>query len=78
MNGWSTTVLGSGQLIAYDLNKSWDFPLHNSGNGIDNLAAYTPPSTGCQGCHTSLTAIFTDMAKFPAAGAIAPPSSGEG
>ena len=78
MNGWSTTVLGSGQLIAYDLNKSWDFPLHNSGSGIDNLAAYTPPSTGCQGCHTSLTAIFTDMAKFPAAGAIAPPSSGEG
>ncbi len=78
MNGWSTTVLGSGQLIAYDLNKSWDFPLHNWGDGIDNLAAYTPPSTGCQGCHTSLTAIFTELAKFPTAGAVAAPSSGEG
>lgn len=77
-NGWSTTVLGSGQLIAYDVNKSWDFPLHNWGSGIDNLAAYTPTSTGCQGCHTNLTAIFTELAKFPAAGAVAPPSSGEG
>ena len=78
INGWSTTVLGSGQLIAYDLNKSWDFPLHNWGSGIDNLAAYTPPSTGCQGCHTSLTAITTELWKFPAAGAVTAPSSGEG
>ena len=78
VNGWSTTVLGSGQLIAYDLQKSWDFPLHNWGSGIDNLAAYTPTSTGCQGCHTNLTAIFTELAKFPAAGAVAAPSSGEG
>lgn len=78
VNGWSTTVLGAGQLIAYDVNKSWDFPLHNWGSGIDNLAAYTPTSTGCQGCHTNLTAIFTELAKFPAAGAVAPPSSGEG
>jgi rhodanese-related sulfurtransferase len=78
VNGWSTTVLGSGQLIAYDLQKSWDFPLHNWGSGIDNLAAYTPTSTGCQGCHTNLTAIFTELAKFPAAGADAAPSSGEG
>lgn len=78
VNGWSTTVLGSGQLIAYDLQKGWDFPLHNWGSGIDNLAAYTPTSTGCQGCHTNLTAIFTELAKFPATGAVAPPSSGEG
>jgi rhodanese-related sulfurtransferase len=78
VNGWSTTVLGSGQLIAYDLQKGWDFPLHNWGSGIDNLAAYTPTSTGCQGCHTNLTAIFTELAKFPAAGAVAAPSSGEG
>jgi len=78
VNGWSTTVLGSGQLIAYDVNESWDFPLHNWGSGIDNLAAYTPPSTGCQECHTNLTAIFTELAKFPATGAVAPPSSGEG
>jgi rhodanese-related sulfurtransferase len=78
VNGWSTSVLGAGQLIAYDLKESWDFPLHNWGSGIDNLAAYTPTSTGCQGCHTNLTAIFTELAKFPAAGAVTPPSSGEG
>jgi rhodanese-related sulfurtransferase len=78
VNGWSTTVLGSGRLIAYDVNESWDFPLHNWGSGIDNLAAYTPTSTGCQGCHTNLTAIFTELAKFPAASAVAALSSGEG
>jgi rhodanese-related sulfurtransferase len=78
MNGWSTTATGSGQLKDYDLNKAWDFPLHNWGTGIANLAAYTPPSTGCQGCHTSLTAIFTELVKFPATSAAAPPSSGEG
>jgi rhodanese-related sulfurtransferase len=78
MNGWSTTAQASGQLKNFDLSKGWDFPLHNWGAGIDNLAAYTPPSTGCQGCHTSLTAIWTELVKFPAAGAVAPPSSGEG
>jgi rhodanese-related sulfurtransferase len=78
MNGWSTTAQASGQLKNFDLSKGWDFPLHNWGSGIDNLAAYTPPSTGCQGCHTSLTAIWTELVKFPAAGSVAPPSSGEG
>lgn len=78
MNGWSTTATASGQLKNFDLNKGWNFPLHNSGDGIDNLAAYTPPSTGCQGCHTSLTAIWTDLEKSPAASDLAPPSSGEG
>ena len=78
MNGWSTTATGSGQLKNYDLNKSWDFPLHNWGAGIDNLAAYTPPSTGCQGCHTSLTALFTELVKFPTTSEAAAPSSGEG
>lgn len=78
MNGWSTTAPASGQLKNFDLNRAWDFPLHNWGGGIDNLAAYTPPSTGCQQCHTNLTAIFTELVKFPATSAAAPPSSGEG
>ncbi len=78
MNGWSTTAKSSGQLSNFDLNRGWDFPLHNSGGGIATLAAYTPPSTGCQGCHTSLTAIWTDLVKSPLATALAPPSSGEG
>jgi rhodanese-related sulfurtransferase len=78
MNAWSTTATASGQLKNFDLNRAWDFPLHNWGSGIDNLAAYTPPSTGCQGCHTSLTAVFTELVKFPASSAAAPPSSGEG
>jgi rhodanese-related sulfurtransferase len=78
MNAWSTTATGSGQLVNFDLSRSWDFPLHNWGAGIDNLAAYTPPSTGCQQCHTSLTAIFTELVKFPAAADVAAPSSGEG
>lgn len=78
MNGWSTTATASGQLKNFDLNRGWDFPLHNWGDGIDNLAAYTPPSTGCQGCHTSLTAVWVDLMKVPASGVVAPPSSGEG
>jgi rhodanese-related sulfurtransferase len=78
MNGWSTTAPSSGQLVNFDLNRGWDFPLHNWGGGIDNLAAYTPPSTGCQGCHTSLTALWTELEKCPAAGVVTPPSSGEG
>lgn len=78
MNGWSTTATASGQLKNFDLNKGWDFPLHDWGGGIDNLAAYTPPSTGCQGCHTSLTAIWADLEISPVAGDVAPPSSGEG
>ncbi len=78
MNGWSTTATASGQLKDFDLNRGWDFPLHNWGSGIADLAAYTPPSTGCQGCHTSLTAVFTELVKFPATSAVAPPSSGEG
>jgi rhodanese-related sulfurtransferase len=78
MNGWSTTAAGSGQLVNFDLNRGWDFPLHNWGGGITDLAAYTPPSTGCQQCHTSLTAIFTELVKFPAASEPTAPSSGEG
>jgi rhodanese-related sulfurtransferase len=78
MNGWSTTAPSSGQLVNFDLNRGWDFPLHNWGGGIDNLAVYTPPSTGCEGCHTSLTALWAELVKFPVEGAVAPPSSGEG
>jgi rhodanese-related sulfurtransferase len=78
MNGWSTTAQASGQLKNFDLNKGWDFPLHNRGGGIDNLAAYTPPSTGCQGCHTSLTAIWTELVKSPPPRVDTPLSSGEG
>lgn len=78
INGWSTTAKSSGQLSNFDVNRGWDFPLHNTGDGIETLAAYTPPSTGCQGCHTSLTAIWTDLVKSPLASVPAPPSSGEG
>ena len=78
MNGWSTTAPSSGQLVNFDLNRGWDFPLHNWGGGIDNLAAYTPPATGCQGCHTNLTALWAELVKFPEAGVVTPPSSGEG
>lgn len=78
MNGWSTTAPSSGQLANFDLNRGWDFPLHNWGAGIDNLAVYTPPSTGCQGCHTSLTALWTELVKVPGGAVVTPPSSGEG
>ena len=79
MNGWSTTAPGSGQLANFDLNRSWDFPLNTDlPDGVDSLAAYIPPSTGCQGCHTSLTAIFEDSIKTPLVAVEAPPSEGEG
>ncbi len=78
MNGWSTTAPSSGQLVNFDVSRGWDFPLNTWGSGIDNLAAYTPLSTGCQGCHTSLTAIWTDLEKDPTEAAATPPSSGEG
>lgn len=79
MNGWSTTAPSSGQLANFDLNKGWDFPLNTDlPEGVDSLAAYIPPSTGCQGCHTSLTAIWTDTIKVPLSAEVAPPSEGEG
>jgi rhodanese-related sulfurtransferase len=79
MNGWSTTAPGSGQLANFDLNRSWDFPLNTDlPDGVDSLAAYIPPSTGCQSCHTSLTAIWEDTIKTPLAAEVAPPSEGEG
>jgi rhodanese-related sulfurtransferase len=79
MNGWSTTAPGSGQLADFDLNRSWDFPLDTDlSDGVDSLAAYIPPSTGCQSCHTSLTAIWEDSIKTPLAAEVAPPSEGEG
>jgi rhodanese-related sulfurtransferase len=77
MNAWSTTATGSGQLVNFDVNRGWDFPL-NPAAGIDNLATYTPPSTGCQQCHTSLTAIFADLTKNPVTAEATAPSSGEG
>jgi rhodanese-related sulfurtransferase len=79
MNGWSTTAPGSGQLADFDLNKGWDFPLNTDlPAGTDFLADYIPPSNGCQGCHTSLTAVWADTVKVPLSADVAPPSEGEG
>jgi rhodanese-related sulfurtransferase len=79
MNGWSTSAPASGQLAEFDTNRGWDFPLDGDlPEGVDSLADYDPPSTGCEGCHTSLTAIWTDLEEAPEDAVILPPSSGEG
>ena len=79
MNGWSTTAPASGQLANFDTNRGWDFPLNTDlPDGVDSLEDYDPPSTGCAGCHTSLTAIWTDLVERPEDAVILPPSSGEG
>lgn len=79
MNGWSTTAPSSGQLVNFDLNRGWDFPLNTDmPEGVDDLADYDPPSVGCQGCHTSLTAVWTELEEVPEEAESVPISSGEG
>ncbi len=78
MNGWSTTAPSSGQLANFDLNRSWDFPLHDWDGGLEDLDGYVPDSTGCEGCHTSLTAIWMDRELDPPTTIAPPPNSGEG
>ncbi len=80
MNGWNTSsVVASGQLVGFDAGvRAWDFPVDDGGAGdIGSLAAYSPPAS-CEGCHTSHAAIFYDRTVTPPAGAVAPPSAGEG
>lgn len=77
MNGWNVAVSGS-PLSNFDVQKGWDFPLHNWGSGLDTLATYVPPSTGCVGCHTSLTAMAYDTWNNPLPAAAVPLSTGEG
>jgi len=74
-NGWSATAAGNMQ--NFDATKGWDFPLNPETTSITDLADYEQP-TGCDGCHTSLTAVYVDMWLDPPAGAVEPPSSGEG
>lgn len=81
INGWTTSsAVASGQLKNFDSGtRAWDFPLDTDlGVGIDTLAAYDPPATGCQGCHTNFSAIWTDRVVDPPPGAVSAPSSGEG
>jgi rhodanese-related sulfurtransferase len=76
MNGWTlSSAAASGQLNRFDIARSWDFPLH--GDAGESLAAYVPEATGCKGCHTNLTALYSELAytEPPAPGAI---SEGEG
>jgi rhodanese-related sulfurtransferase len=74
-NGWSTTAAASMQ--NFDATKGWDFPINPETTSIDTLADYEQP-TGCEGCHTSLTAVYVDMWQDPPAGVVTPPSEGEG
>jgi len=74
-NAWSGTAAASMQ--NFDATKGWDFPLNPLTTSIDDLADYVQP-TGCEGCHTSLTAIYVDLLEDPASTVITPPSSGEG
>lgn len=71
-NAWSPT-----NMLNFDANIGWDFPLNPETTSIDTLADWTQP-TGCEDCHTSLTAIYVDLWQDPAPGAVEPPSSGEG
>ncbi len=78
INGWTlSTACGSGALRRYDIAKAWDFPLHDTGDGVASLDGYVPPATGCLGCHTSLTALYSafSYAEPPAPGVL---SEGEG
>ena len=78
MNGWSTTAPASGQLRNFDLNRGWDFPLHTRDGGIDDLDGWKPNATGCEACHTDLTAVWMDREIDVPPGDTLPPSSGEG
>lgn len=79
MAGWNpVAAVGATQLANFDLNRGWDFPVDDGGSGdLGTLTAYVPPE-GCEECHTSLTAIYYDLATNPAPTASAPPSTGEG
>ncbi len=80
INGWNTSpAIASGQLVNFDLMRSWDFPI-NDGDAEDlgSLADYVPP-TGCLECHGSLTAVFYDReVANPPVAAVEAPSEGEG
>jgi rhodanese-related sulfurtransferase len=78
MNGWSQTAPASGQLSNFDVMRGWDFPLHTTDGGLATLDGYSPPSTGCQACHTNLTSLWMSEEVDPLPGEDAPPSSGEG
>lgn len=78
LNGWTlSSGCGSGQLRRYDVAKAWDFPLHDSGDGVATLDGYVPPATGCVGCHANLTALYSaySYTEPPAPGVV---SEGEG
>jgi len=79
MCGWNpVSAVSATQLNNFDLNRGWDFPVDNGGAGdLGSLTAYVPPS-GCEECHTSLTAIFYDLAINPAPAADPSLSAGEG
>ena len=79
MNGWSMAAPASGQLSNFDLMRTWEFPVNDGGVGdLDSLGEYVPPS-GCEGCHSSLAALFYDREVVnPPQTAIAPPNEGEG
>lgn len=72
-SGWNANA----NIVNFDANLGWDFPLNPATTSIDKLADWTQP-TGCEDCHTSLTAIYVDLWRNPAAGEVAAPSSGEG
>jgi len=78
MNGWSTTAPASGQLLNFDVNRGWDFPLHNWDGGLSDLDGYDPDAGGCEACHTNLTAVWMDRELDPPAGGAEPPNTGEG
>ncbi len=77
-NGWTLSAgAASGQLNRYDIAKAWDFPLHDTGDGLATLDGYAPPAAGCLGCHASLTALYSayGYTEPPAPGVV---SEGEG
>lgn len=80
MCGWRPSgAVSASQLLNFDLNRGWDFPVDDGGaDDLGTLAAYGPPA-GCAACHTSLTGIFYDrtIANPPASPPV-PPSVGEG
>ena len=80
MCGWRpASAVSATQLLNFDLNRAWDFPIDDGGpDDLGTLAAYAPP-TGCVACHTSLTGIFYDRSVAnPPPALPAPPSVGEG
>lgn len=79
INGWtSSSTVVSSSLQRFDITKAWDFPLNDTGDGgVATLDGYVPPATGCLGCHSNLTAIYSayNYAEPAAAGVL---SEGEG